>query len=101
MVLFERNCHGIEKSEAIACARKCRSSRLHKRVVDPPKKNWDKNEGARRRVTRGHWHPPPKKKRIMQAELSFMNYVRFGCFCVLNLIGIKLKFETTYVCMYR
>jgi hypothetical protein len=28
IVLFERHCHAIEKSEAIACARRCRSSRL-------------------------------------------------------------------------
>jgi hypothetical protein len=27
IVLFERNCHVTEKSEAIACARRCRSSR--------------------------------------------------------------------------
>jgi hypothetical protein len=28
IVLFERHCHAAEKSEAIACARRCRSSRL-------------------------------------------------------------------------
>jgi hypothetical protein len=28
IVLFERNCHLTEKSEAIACASRCRSSRL-------------------------------------------------------------------------
>jgi hypothetical protein len=28
IVLFERNCHVTEKSEAIVCARRCRSSRL-------------------------------------------------------------------------
>jgi hypothetical protein len=28
IVLFERNCHATEKSEAIACARRCRSHRL-------------------------------------------------------------------------
>jgi hypothetical protein len=28
IVLFERHCHATEKSEAIACARRCRSSRL-------------------------------------------------------------------------
>jgi hypothetical protein len=28
IVLFERHCHATEKSEAIACARRCRSSWL-------------------------------------------------------------------------
>jgi hypothetical protein len=28
IVLFERHCHATEKSEAIACARRCWSSRL-------------------------------------------------------------------------
>jgi hypothetical protein len=28
IVLFERHCHATEKSEAVACARRCRSSRL-------------------------------------------------------------------------
>jgi hypothetical protein len=28
IVLFERHCRATEKSEAIACARRCRSSRL-------------------------------------------------------------------------
>jgi arginine/lysine/ornithine decarboxylase len=33
IVLFDRNCHVTEKSEAIACARRCRS--MVNRVVDP------------------------------------------------------------------
>jgi hypothetical protein len=28
IVLFERHCHAADKSAAIACARRCRSSRL-------------------------------------------------------------------------
>jgi hypothetical protein len=28
IVLFDKNCHVTEKSEAIACARRCRSSQL-------------------------------------------------------------------------
>jgi hypothetical protein len=28
IVLFERHCNATEKSEAIACAKRCRSSRL-------------------------------------------------------------------------
>jgi hypothetical protein len=31
IVLFERHCHATENSEAIACARRCRSSRLTRR----------------------------------------------------------------------
>jgi hypothetical protein len=37
IVLFERHCHAAEKSEAIACARRCRSSRL-----TTEKNNWKK-----------------------------------------------------------
>jgi hypothetical protein len=36
IVLFERHCHATEKSEAIACARSCRSSWL---TGGGPKKN--------------------------------------------------------------
>jgi hypothetical protein len=37
IVHFERNCHATEKSEAIACTRRCRSFQLTGwwRVVDP------------------------------------------------------------------
>jgi hypothetical protein len=37
IVLFERHCHSTEKSEAIACARSCRSSYIVNKVVDPKK----------------------------------------------------------------
>jgi hypothetical protein len=37
IVLFERHCHATEKSEAIACARSCRSS-----FFGPKKNNWNK-----------------------------------------------------------
>jgi hypothetical protein len=40
IVLFERHCHAIEKSEAIACARRCRSSWLTRRWTE--KNNWKK-----------------------------------------------------------
>jgi hypothetical protein len=46
-VLFEKNCHVTEKSEAIACAMRCRSSQL-KRAVDK-KRIVGKNGGPRRR----------------------------------------------------
>jgi hypothetical protein len=52
IVLFERRCHAIEKSEAIACARRCQSSQLarwwtQKRIIG-------KNGSSRRRIgTRG------------------------------------------------
>jgi hypothetical protein len=52
IVLFERHCHMNEKSEAIACARRCRVIPVH-RVVDP-KRIIGKNGGLRRRRgTRG------------------------------------------------
>jgi hypothetical protein len=58
IVLFERHCHGTEKSEAIACARRCWSSPVNK-MVDPKKNNW-KNGGSRRR-RRGTRVADPKK----------------------------------------
>jgi hypothetical protein len=51
IVLFERHCHAVEKSEAIACARRCRSSQLTRWWT---KKIIGKNGGPRRRIgTRG------------------------------------------------
>jgi hypothetical protein len=46
IVLFERNCHAIEKSEAVACARRCWPSQLtrwwnKKRIVG---KKWRAKE---------------------------------------------------------
>jgi hypothetical protein len=46
IVLFERNCHATEKSEAIACAMRC----LVSRVVDPKRiigKEWRAKEEER------------------------------------------------------
>jgi hypothetical protein len=46
IVLFERHCHATKKSEAIACARRCRSSQ----VVDPNRiirKKWRNEEEER------------------------------------------------------
>jgi hypothetical protein len=48
-VLFDRHCHATEKSEAIACARRCRSSRLarwwtQKRIIG---KKWRAEEEER------------------------------------------------------
>jgi hypothetical protein len=40
IVLFERHCHATEKSEAIAYARRCRSSRLTRWWTK--KNNWKK-----------------------------------------------------------
>jgi hypothetical protein len=40
IVLFERHCHAVEKSEAIACARRCRSSQLTRWWTK--KNNWKK-----------------------------------------------------------
>jgi hypothetical protein len=40
IVLFERHCHATEKSEAIACARRCRSSWLTRWWTK--KNNWKK-----------------------------------------------------------
>jgi hypothetical protein len=42
IVLFERHCHATEKSEAIARARRCRSSWLTRRRTK--KNNWEKTE---------------------------------------------------------
>jgi hypothetical protein len=55
--LFERNCHVTVKSEAIACARRCRPSPVNK-LVDP-KRIIRKNGGPRRR--RGIRGRCPKK----------------------------------------
>jgi hypothetical protein len=50
IVLFERHCHATEKSEAIACARRCRSSRLTGRWA---KKNNQKKEEEEERHNGG------------------------------------------------
>jgi hypothetical protein len=52
IVLFERHCHATEKSEAIACARRCQSSWLIRWWAK--KNNLEKMGGLRRRKgTRG------------------------------------------------
>jgi hypothetical protein len=45
IILFERHCHATEKSEAIASAKRCRSSRLKR--GGPEKKNNRKNGGGK------------------------------------------------------
>jgi hypothetical protein len=53
IVLFERHCHVTEKSEAIVCARSCRSSWFNK-VVDPKRiigKKWRAKEEERHKVS--------------------------------------------------
>jgi hypothetical protein len=48
IVLFERHCHATEKSEAIACARRCRSSRLTRRWTEKNnRKKWRAKEEER------------------------------------------------------
>jgi hypothetical protein len=59
IVLFKRHCHATEKTEAIACARRCRSSRLTRWWTQM---NNRKNGWPRRRGTRGRW--PPKNNKI-------------------------------------
>jgi hypothetical protein len=67
IILFERHCHATEKSEAIACVRRCWSSQItrwwsQKRIIG-------KNRGPRsRRGTRDHY-PPPQKKKSMYTVL--------------------------------
>jgi hypothetical protein len=62
-MFFEKNCHATEKSEAIARARRCRSSQLTGYIVD--KKIITGKDGGprRRRATRGSLTPPPPKKK--------------------------------------
>jgi hypothetical protein len=65
IVLFDRHCHGTEKSKAIACARRCRSSRL-KRGGGPQKNNWKnwrtKEEEKHKESLTPHPPTPPPKK---------------------------------------
>jgi hypothetical protein len=62
IVLFERHCHATEKSEAIACVRRWRSSRLTRWWT---KKNnqikWRAKEEERHKGSLTNT-PPPKKK---------------------------------------
>jgi hypothetical protein len=55
IVLFEKNCHATVKSEAIACARRCRSS-----LLTGWWKKW-RAEGEERH--KGSLIPPPPKKK--------------------------------------
>jgi hypothetical protein len=61
IVLFERHCHATEKSQAIACARRCRSSRLTGWLTWKEfSKKWMAKEEERHK---GLQTPPPNKKR--------------------------------------
>jgi hypothetical protein len=60
IVLFERHCHATEKSEAIACARRCRSSRLTGRWTQ---KNYQK-KGRAEQEERHKGLATPKKLHI-------------------------------------
>jgi hypothetical protein len=60
IVLFEGHFHATEKSEAIACARRCRSSRLTRWWTKKNnRKKWRAEEEERHK---GSLTPPPKKK---------------------------------------
>jgi hypothetical protein len=60
IVLFESHCHATEKSEAIACARRCRSSRLTRRWTK--KNNWKKWRAKEEERHKGLLTPPKIQK---------------------------------------
>jgi hypothetical protein len=68
IVLFERHCHATEKSEAIACARRCRSSRLTR---------WwtKKNNRKKWRAEEEERHEGPLTQKIGQQSWRLHNFV--------------------------
>jgi hypothetical protein len=67
IVLFERHCHVIEKSEAIACAR---SSQLTRRWTEKNnRKKWRTKEVVRHK---GSLTPPPSKIIIILIRTSYL-----------------------------
>jgi hypothetical protein len=59
IVLFERHCHATDKSEAIVCARRCRSSRLTRWWTEKNnREKWRAEEGERHK---GSLTPKPTK----------------------------------------
>jgi hypothetical protein len=69
IVLFEKNCHATVKSEAIACARRCRSS-----LLTGWWKKW-RAEGEERH--KGSLIPPPPKKKKFSSFLETRYSPRF------------------------
>jgi hypothetical protein len=86
IVLFERHCHVTVKSEASACERRCRSSRLAKR-------NIGKNGGQRRRGTRGRWPPFPPQKAVKCSHVLFHNS---AIFIDWSLEDLRTVFKTVF-----
>jgi hypothetical protein len=66
IVLFEKHCHATEKSEAIACARRCRPSRLTRWWTK--KNNWKKMEGRGGGKAQGVADTPPPKKVVLNFD---------------------------------